>query len=158
MGRWASFRRIVESLNEAMLHDARWPETSALIDEACGAKGSILTFAHPVSNRVWFSRSYYRGVNRDEWQREYFRDYYAQDEHLPRLWSLPDSKIVRVVDLFTAEELKTSRMYNEALSRFDGQNGLNVRLDGPQGGQIVWGDRRSRRCSRLVVGARQNDR
>ena len=28
-----------------------------------------------------------------------------------------------VVDMFTAEQLKTSRMYNEALARFEGQNG-----------------------------------
>ena len=32
-----AFERIVRLLNEAMLDDARWPETSALIDEAFGA-------------------------------------------------------------------------------------------------------------------------
>ena len=143
MGKRGTFRRVVESLNEAMLDDARWPDTSALIDEACGAKGSILTFgdaaSHRHKHRIWFARSYYRGVDRAEWQREYFRDYYAEDEHLPRLRSLPDSRIVSVVDMFTAEQLKTSRMYNEALARFEGQNGLNVRLDGPQGAHIAWG-------------------
>ena len=143
MGQPRTFRRIVDSLNAAMLDDARWPQTSALIDEACGAKGSILTFGDPGSHRdkhrISFSRSYYRGVDRGEWQREYFRHYYAEDEHLPQLASLPDSQIVSVVDMFTAEELKTSRMYNEALARFEGQNGLNVRLDGPQGTHISWG-------------------
>ena len=37
-----AFERIVDMLHEAMLDDARWPHTSALIDEACGASGSIL--------------------------------------------------------------------------------------------------------------------
>ena len=138
-----AYRRIVDSLNEAMLDDARWPGTSALIDEACGAGGSILTFGEELSDprdsRIVFARSWYRGVDRSDWQREYFRDYYAEDEHLPRLRALPDGKIARVVDLFSEQELKTSRMYNEMLARVDGQNGLNVRLDGPRGSHIVWG-------------------
>ena len=142
MDQWGAYRRIVESLNAAMLDDVRWPETSALIDEALGAKGSILTFGEGLSNQdahIFFSRSFYRGIDRSDWQREYFSDYYADDEHLPRLRALPDSKIVRVSDLFSEQELKTSRMYNEALARFDGQNGLNVRLDGPRNSRIMWG-------------------
>ena len=138
-----AYRRIVDSLNEAMLDDARWPGASALIDEACGARGSILTFGEersdPRDSGIVFARSWYRGVDRSDWQREYFRDYYAEDEHLPRLRALPDGQIARVVDLFSERELKTSRMYNEMLARVDGQNGLNVRLDGPRGSHITWG-------------------
>ena len=132
----------MDSLNEAMLDDARWPETSALIDEVCGAKGSVLTFGDELSTDeigLFFSKCYYRGEDRSEWLREYFRLYHAVDEHLPRLRQLPDSKIVRVPDLFTEEELKTSVTYNEGLPRFESQNGLNVRLDGPRGSRIVWG-------------------
>ena len=124
------------------LDDARWPETSALIDEVFGAKGSVLTSVGVLPNcelEFLFWRSYYRGVGRPEWYQEYFRDYYAEDERLPRLGVLPDSKIVRVADLFSEQELKTSRTYNEVLARFDGQNGLMVRLDGPSGSHIVWG-------------------
>ena len=142
MNRQDAFERVVASLNEAMLDDARWPETSALIDEAFGAKGSVLTSVGVLPNcelEFLFWRSYYRGVDRPEWQQEYFRDYYAEDERLPRMGVLPDSKIVRVADLFSEQELKTSRTYNEVLARFDGQNGLNVRLDGPSGSHIVWG-------------------
>ena len=136
------FERIVDSLNQAMLDDARWPGTSALIDEAFGAKGSILMYGEEISkghSEIYFSRTYFRGVDRSAWQREYFRDYYPEDEHLPRLRALPDAKIVRVADLFSEQELKTSRMYNEALARFDGQNGLTMRLYGPGGSRIVWG-------------------
>ena len=130
------------SLNEAMLDDDGWATASAFIDEAVGAKGSILTFGDERVRgniQIYFSRAYYRGEDRSAWQREYFRDYYPEDEHLPRLRALPDAAIVPVADLFTEQELRTSRMYNEALARFHGQKGLTMRLAGPSGSRIVWG-------------------
>ena len=142
MSRQDTFERIVGSLNETMLDDALWPETSALIDEACGAKGSVLTFGDefPQGNiEIFFSKCYYRGEDRSEWQREYFRIYHPVDEHLPRLRKLPDSKLVSIGDLFSEAVRKTSLTYNEGLPRFEMQNGLNVRLDGPYGSRIVWG-------------------
>ena len=51
----------------------------------------------------------------------------------------PDSHLVHVKDLYTAEELKTSPTYNEILLRSQYQNGLNVRLDGPDTSHISWG-------------------
>ena len=35
--------------------------------------------------------------------------------------------------------MKSSPAYNEALSRGEAQNGLNVRLNGPDGSRIIWG-------------------
>ena len=136
------FEGIVDSLNEAMLDDARWPGTSALIDEAFGAKGNVLTFGDELSKgnvEILFSRAYYRGIDRSAWLQDYFRHYYREDEHLPRMRALPASKIVPVASLFSEEERKTSRMYNEALVRRHGQKGLTMRLDGPGGSRIVWG-------------------
>ena len=141
VNRHDGFERILDALNEAMLDDALWPETSALIDEACGSRGSVLTFGDefPQDNiQIFFAKIYHRGEDRSEWLREYFRHYHSVDEHLPRLRKLPDSKIAHVPDLFTPEELKTSVTYNEGLPRFESQNGLNVRLDGPCGSRIVW--------------------
>ena len=46
---------------------------------------------------------------------------------------------MHVKDLYTAEELKTSPTYNEMLLRSQYQNGLNVRLDGPDTSHISWG-------------------
>ena len=131
-------------LNEAMLDDAdaRWPETSALIDETVGIEGSILTFGDagvPANATLFFARINCRGVDRSAWQREYFRDYYAADEHIPRLRTLPDSRIVPTAALFSQRELKTSRTYNEMHTRANCQNGLSVRLDGPCGSHITWG-------------------
>ena len=34
-----AFERILESLYDAMLDGTRWPDVSALIDEACGLTG-----------------------------------------------------------------------------------------------------------------------
>ena len=137
-----AFERIVASLNEAMLDDARWPQASALIDEACGAKGNILTFedGFPADNiRFLFAKTYYRGEDREAWLEEYYRTYYPVDESPPRWRQLPDSKIGRTADLFSEEERRTSIAYNEAAPRFEYDNGLSVRLDGPGGSRILWG-------------------
>ena len=57
--------------------------------------------------------------------------YHPIDERVPRVRQLPDGQLVPIKDLYTAEELKTSRAYNEALLRGKYQQGLNVRLNGP---------------------------
>ena len=137
-----AFERIVDSLNEAMLDDAHWPQASALIEEACGARGNFLTFedGFPADDtRFFFAKTYYRGEDREAWLQEYFRTYYAVDESQPRWRQLPDSKIGRTADLFSEEERRTSIAYNEAAPRFEYENGLSVRLDGPGGSRILWG-------------------
>ena len=136
------YERIVDLLNEAMLDDARWPEASALIDEAFGAKGSVLTYVDGFARddiEIYLAKCYYRGEDRSAWQQEYSRRYASEDEHIPRLRQLPDSKIVAVADLFSEQERKTSRTYNDALVRFHGQQGLSVRLDAPRDSRIYWG-------------------
>lgn len=141
MTRLDAFEHMVALLNEAMLDDNRWPEASALIDEICGTKGSTLTFGRDLEGgnvQIYFVKSYARGEDRSEQAQEYFQRYYPTDEHLPRVRKLPDSKVVRVPDLFSERELRTSIAYNEAYPRYDIQNGLSVRLDGPRGSRIVW--------------------
>ena len=142
MSQLDAFERAVTALSEAMIDDARWPETSGLIDEAFRVTGNILAFGSETPTgkvEVFFSKCYQRGEDRSDLGEEYFRIYHPIDEHLPRMRRLPDSKITPIVDLFTASELKTSSTYNEAFPRYDIQNGLNVRLDGPGGSHIAWG-------------------
>ena len=136
-----AFERILASLHEAMLDDALWPATLALIDEACGCQGSCLAArSGPQDNvRVVSIQFYCRGERRTDWEREYLEVYHPIDERVPRLRQLPDSKVVHTTELYTAEELKTSPTYNEMLPRFGAQNSLNVRLDGPAGSSIGWG-------------------
>ena len=133
------FDRVLRSLQQATLDEARWPATSALIDEACGATGNALVTGEGfgADTRVYSARFYCHGERHQDDERLYFRDYYAWDERLPRCRQLPDSRLVPCVDLYTEEELKTSRVYNEWQRRMGNQNGLHARLNGPQGSRIV---------------------
>ncbi|MDE0083078.1 MAG: helix-turn-helix transcriptional regulator [Gammaproteobacteria bacterium] len=136
-----AFDRILASLHEATLDDALWPVASALIDDAFRAKGNSLVFGSGRTEEgvQIFSARFFRGGERlRESEREYFGVYHPVDERLPRLRLLPDSRLVRVADLYTEKEMRTSPAYNEALIKGHLQNGLNVRLDGPNGSRIVW--------------------
>ena len=136
-----AFERIVASLYDAMLDDARWPATAALIDETCGLIGnSLLVGEGPKDDvRVLFVGGYYRGQRREDLEREYLENYHPGDERVPRIRRMPDSRLMHVRELYTAEELKTSPTYNELLLRANKQDSLNVRLDGPEGSHITWG-------------------
>ncbi len=136
-----AFERIMASLYDAMLDDVHWPATSALIDEACGITGNTLLVGEGPKDdlRVLFVGLYYRGQRREDLEMEYLEVYHPIDERIPRFRQLPDSQLVHVADLYTAEELKTSPTYNEILLRAKYQNGLNVRLDGPDKSHMTWG-------------------
>ena len=140
MGGHDTFARIVASLHEAALDDARWPATSALIDDACGIHGnSLLIGEGPRDNvRALFVGLYFRGERNEEVEREYLDVYYPIDERVPRARQLPDSRIVRVADLLTEHELQTSRTYNELLRRHHSKDGLHVRLDVAEGIHLTW--------------------
>ena len=121
-----AFDRILASLHDAMLDDAYWPTTSALIDEVCRTKGNLLTFSDgrsPDDVEIYIARFHYRGERRYALEREYFEFYYPRDERIPRLLQLPDSHLAHVTDLYTDEELKTSvwnSLSNSAFSPPDG--------------------------------------
>ncbi len=134
-----AFDRILASLYEAMLDDAYWPTTSALIDEACGMQGNgLVVGAGPEDdNRVLFTQGYYRGERREDLEREYLEVYHSIDERVPRVRQLPDSRVAHITELYTDEELKTSPAYNESMLRLSSQDSLNVRLDGPDGSHIT---------------------
>ena len=136
-----AFERILASLYDARLDDVHWPATSALIDEACGITGNTLLVGEGPKDdlRVLFVGLYYQGQRREDLEREYLEVYHPIDERIPRFRQLPDSRLAHIADLYTAEELKTSPTYNEILLRAKYQNGLNVRLDGPDSSHMTWG-------------------
>lgn len=141
MSRLDRFDRIIASLHEAMLDETRWRETSILIDEACGITGTHLAIVggHCQDDAQWlFDRAYWHGEEREEQGRDYVENYFSGDERVPRLIALPDQRIVPMAGLYTERELKSSPTYNELLRRSGAQNGLNIRMDGPRGIQIVW--------------------
>ena len=148
-----AFERVLASLYDAMLDETRWPATSALIDEACGVVGNALLVGEGPKKdiQILFVGLYYRGQRRPDLEREYLEVYHPINECIPRLRQLPAGHLVHFKDLLTAEELKTSRTYNELFLRGKYQNGLNVLLDGPGGSRMTLGPRRSRRLGWLGV-------
>ena len=135
-----AFARILGSLYDAMLDDTSWPAASALIDEACGLTcNGLLVGEGPKDDiRVLSVGLYYHGQRRADLEREYLDVYHPIDERVPRVRQLPDSRLVHGTDLYTAEELKSSPTYNEMALRAQHQDGLNVRLDGPDGSYMTW--------------------
>ena len=145
-----AFERILASLHEAALDDAHWPGASALIEQACGAAGNVLTVGERFGDevRVDFTRLLYRGEPRQDLLREYIELYQPHDEGPPRLWQRRVGQLVHLPDLYTEDERRTSAAYNEGWgprqggsrlsTRLDGRNGLITRLDWRAGLSVVW--------------------
>ena len=135
-----AFERILASLYDAMLDDVRWIATSGLIDEACRTEGSVLGVGDDSARieGTLFANFCYRGQRRQDWEREYFRDYYPVDERFPRMRQLAEGRIVHATDLFSEQELQTSPVYNEGMAKAHCQNSLYVRLTGSDNSQIFW--------------------
>ena len=135
-----AFERILASLYEAMLDDALWPATSALIDEACGLQGNALLIGTGPKDdaQTRYVGLHYRGERREDYEREYLTVYYPIDESVPRFRQLPDSQLVPLTDLYTEQELKTSLAYNEGHPKGNTQNSVTARLDGLDGTRIAW--------------------
>ena len=136
--------RTIDSLHEAMLGDAHWQATSLLLEDAFGAKGThlvILDNRSPRAPAAWpewlFDQIYFRGVERDDIRQRYVRDFFPHDERVPRMVRLPENRVVPVTKMFTERELITSPTYNDALLCTDCQRGFNMRMDGPDGLDII---------------------
>ena len=135
-----ALERILASLYEAALDDARWPAATSLIEEALDASGHALgvTEVRDDDVRVRFARFLRRGDSREDLMREYFSVYHPIDEAMPRARRLPHARLVHVHELYTEDELKTSVAYNEGLARFGSQNSLHAQMRGPDSSRIVW--------------------
>ena len=136
-----AFDGILASLHEAALDRRHWSSATALIDDALRTHGSSMVCGDGDSEediRIHFAWAFVGGQRDRQLEREYFRIYYPLDERAPRLRHLPDSRLFHMTDLYSDAELKTSRTYNEVLVCGQAGNGINVRLDGPDGSRIVW--------------------
>ncbi|MCY3812056.1 MAG: helix-turn-helix transcriptional regulator [Gammaproteobacteria bacterium] len=136
-----AFERCLASLYGAALDDARWPAATSLLEETVGTGGSTLAVAEGFDDdaRLHFVRVFQRGRGREDLAREFFDVYLPHDEGIPRLRLRRHGELVRVPDLYTEAELKTSPVYNEGLRRMGSRDGLVARFDGPEGLRIVWG-------------------
>ena len=137
----AIFGRILGSLHEAALDPARWPDFSAVVDEALGVHGSSMLFGDGEADedvRIGFQWTCTRGERRADLESLYFGTYYARDERVPRLRHAPDAQLFHNTEVFTDRELKTSPVYHVFTTRAHCGDAVNVRLDGPGGSRIVW--------------------
>lgn len=135
------FDDVVANLQKAVLDPSKWPRAFALIDKAIGIHGNSTVFGTGDSwneIRLFFFWHYRDGERQLELEKRYLRDYYANDERVPRLRRLPENKIVHIRDLYTESELKKSPAFNEAMAIAKGQDGFNVRLAAPDDSRIVW--------------------
>ena len=136
------FDRILASLHEAALDVARWPEADRLIGEIGDLRGSGLAIFDGTSQAdgtAFLVRICVDGQRRRDWERRYFEEYYAGDERVPRVLRQQYGRIRRTNNLFTDAEKKTSPTYNELLVDLKAQNGLNMRLENPDGPPVIWG-------------------
>ena len=136
-----SFDRILASLHEAALDVARWPEAERLIGEIGGSRGSGLAIFDGKSQAdgtAFLVRICLDGHRRRDWERRYFEEYYAGDERVPRVLRQKYGRIRRTESLFTDVEKKRSPTYNELLADLKAQNGLNMRLENPDGPPVIW--------------------
>ena len=136
-----TFKRILALLQKAALDDIHWSTVSALIDDALHAHGHSMVFgdARSVENiEIYSAGIYYHGQRHRELEREYFEAYYPVDERVPRVCRLPDSQLAHNFDLYSAQERRTSAVYNEFSPRVHAQNSITARMDGPDNSSIVW--------------------
>ena len=135
------FERVLRSIHEAALGKARWPTTASVINEVTRTKGNALMFGEGDTRaeaELFFLRLCHGRERRTDLEQRYLRDYWMRDESVPRIACMPEGQLVPTGDLYTELEKRTSPAYNEAWRDADMQNGLNVRLRGPGGSQIVW--------------------
>ena len=137
-----AFDGILASLHRAALDDAHWPETSALIDEACGAGGNALLVGERSAagggDCITFALYLSHGEPRQELAREYLEAYYPHDAGMRRLMGQPGGRLLHLPELYTEDELKSSSAYNEGWRNLGGRNGLIARFDEPDGQRLVW--------------------
>ena len=143
-----AFERIVASLYDAMLDDARWPATSALIDEACGLTGNSLAIGEGPTDdrgcptRLSFVGTYCRGQPCGDWETEYVAAYYPTDERVPRLVQRPLGRLMHMkTHQYTAEELKHSAAYNEVMVPAQFDDSVCVTMEGLEGSYVGWATR-----------------
>ena len=141
MSEWETFESILASLHEAAIGPDGWPDASGLIDRVLGTYGSTLACGDGESEedyRLYFLWTCFRGERRRDRERLYLETYYPLDEAIPRLRRLPYNQLIRIADVYTEEELKSSEAYNALRTSAHAGQAINVRLETRNGLRIMW--------------------
>ena len=134
------FERVVASLREAELDDARWPAASAHFDEICELQGNhlaVISGDRPENAEFLFGKLYKRGEPDEELERLYVERYFAIDERFPRYLRMADGQLTHVSAMFTDQERAASATYNEFLVPTGAGNSLNAHMTGSGGLHII---------------------
>ena len=141
MSEWETFESILASLHEAALDPDGWRGASGMIDEVLGTHGSTLACGGGEwedDTRLYFLWTCFRGERRRDRERLYLETYYPVDEAIPRLRRLPFDQLIRIADVYTEEERKSSEAYNALRTSAHAGQAINVRLKGSNGSRIMW--------------------
>lgn len=137
----SGFDRILTMLQAAALDDSHWPAAAALINEVSQTRGHVLVSGGGRSQEDgWFSlmRVYQGDERRSDWERRYFEEYWPEDPSVARFAAIPAGRLVRTGEMFSDQERKKSRVYNELLRDTGAQNSLYTRWDAPGGWSSGW--------------------
>lgn len=132
--------KVVATLQEAAFDEDRWVAASRFIDDACDMMGShlVVLAGRRAVPEFRFSRGLFHGEPMADVERLYVEEYGFRDERLPRLRDLPYARLTHNLQIYTAQERRTSAVYYSFLPRVGSNNQLNVRLDGHHDTDIVW--------------------
>jgi len=135
------YERIRALIQDAAFDDVWWHEAERLLGEVNGMSGSSLGVGEGQSQAdgaILLARICLHGQRREDWERRYFEEYWPTDESIRRWARLQHGVFTPAADLYTDEEKKASPAYNEALAEMRAQNGLYLRMDGPDGLHVGW--------------------
>ena len=131
--------RVVERLHEAALGDVDWTAPASIVNRVVRTSANNIAVGYGPSRAEMefrFARSCFGSQRRRDVEERYLTHFVHVDEAIPRILRLPDGQLTPTGELYTEREKKTSPVYNGSRRI---QNGLYVRLDGPDGSHIAWG-------------------
>ena len=134
------FGRVVERLYKAALGEVTWASAVGMMNDLIRTTGQSITYVDVGPSgepEIQLSRFFVAAERRDDLRQLYYRDYYWRDEAIPRLAGLDDGELAWKSDLYTDQEMKTSKAYNEFRVANNTQNGLFTAIHGLDGSGII---------------------
>ena len=132
------FERILGMMHKAALGDVQWSAPASMINEIIRTHGNNLVIYEgqsPAEVEFSFVQACYGSQRRRDVEARYLTHFFGRDEAVPRIMRLPHRQLTPTGQLYTAQEKKTSPVYNGSRKI---RNGLYVRLDGLGESNIVW--------------------
>ena len=134
--------RITSKIYAATLDDDLWFPALKDIEVLLGANNVHLL----IFDRETFLPVFGMLTRFPEANGEFISHYSAIDERLPRIRHAPDAMPINHQRYYRDGERKRSETYNDFLGKYDAQNQLITRMDGPAGDSIVTSVIRGRKC------------